>query len=79
MNETLVTLKGIYQRLNLTPEAIAQFCEKWQIIELSLFASVLHDDLVSKRGIQNSRNPSRRNSTLESTQVIYAERSEELP
>ena len=79
MNEILVTLQGLYQRLNLTSEAISQFCEKWQIIELSLFASVLCDDLVSKRSIQNSRNPLRRNSTLESTQVIYAERSEELP
>jgi len=78
MNETLVILLEIYQRLNLTPEAIAQFCEKWQIIEPSLFGSVLRDDLVSKRGIQNSRNPLRRDSTLESTQVIDAERSEEL-
>lgn len=44
MNETLVILPEIYQRLNLTSEATAQFCEKWQIIELSLLsllASVL--------------------------------------
>jgi predicted nucleotidyltransferase len=28
----------------LTPAAIAQFCEKWQIVELSLFGSILRDD-----------------------------------
>ena len=108
------SLQKIYQRLNTTPEKLARFCEKWQIIELALFGSALSDnfrpdgedpsdidllytnapatrygfqffdmqeelekllnrkvDLVSKRGIENSRNYLRRKSILESTQVIY--------
>ncbi|MFM7602635.1 MAG: nucleotidyltransferase family protein, partial [Pseudanabaena sp.] len=112
------SLQQIYQRLNTTPEKLARFCEKWQIIELALFGSALRDnfrpdgedpsdidllytsapetrygfqffdmqeelekllnrkvDLVSKRGIENSRNYLRRKSILESTQVIYAKRS----
>ena len=31
-------------------------------------------DLISKRGIENSRNPLRRRTILESAQIIYAER-----
>ena len=112
------SLQQIYQRLNTTPEKLVRFCEKWQIIELALFGSVLSDnfrpdgedpsdidllytnasetrygfqffdmqeelekllnrkvDLVSKRGIETSRNYLRRKSILESTQVIYAKRS----
>ncbi len=112
------SIQEIYQRLNITPAEIAKFCEKWQIIELSLFGSVLRDDfrdkgddpsdidllytkatearygfkifdmqeelekllnrkvdLVSKQGIQNSRNHLRSQCILESTQVIYAKRS----
>ena len=108
------SLQKIYQRLNTTPEKLARFCEKWQIIELALFGSALSDnfrpngedpsdidllytsapstrygfqffdmqeelekllnrkvDLVSKRGIETSRNYLRRKSILESTQVIY--------
>ena len=108
------SLQQIYQRLNTTPENLARFCKKWQIIELALFGSVLNDnfrpdgedpsdidllytnapatrygfqffdmqeelekllnrkvDLVSKRGIETSRNYLRRKSILESTQVIY--------
>jgi uncharacterized protein len=34
----------IYQRLNTTPEQIADFCKKWKIDELALFGSVLRDD-----------------------------------
>lgn len=34
----------IYQRLNITPETLANFCQKNQIIELSLFGSVLRED-----------------------------------
>ena len=112
------SLQQIYQRLNTTPEKLVRFCEKWQIIELALFGSVLSDnfrldgedpsdidllytnasetrygfqffdmqeelekllnrkvDLVSKRGIETTRNYLRRKSILESTQVIYAKRS----
>ncbi|NJN86924.1 MAG: DNA polymerase subunit beta [Leptolyngbyaceae cyanobacterium SL_7_1] len=37
-------MQRIYQRLNTTPEQLAQFCEKWQIAELAVFGSVLRDD-----------------------------------
>jgi predicted nucleotidyltransferase len=118
MPQTSMPLPDIYQRLSLRPEAIAQFCEKWQIVELSLFGSILRDDfrttgddpsdvdflyvsapearygfkffdmqselehllnrkvdLISKRGIEASRNPLRRRAILESAQVIYVQRS----
>jgi predicted nucleotidyltransferase len=41
---TTSSMQEIYRRLNITPEAIAQFCQKWQIVELSLFGSILRDD-----------------------------------
>lgn len=115
---SIPSLQKIYQRLNTTPDKLASFCEKWQIIELYLFGSVLRDDfrpdgddpsdidllytnspkvrygfkffdmheelekllnrkvdLVSKRGIENSRNYLRRKYILESIQVIYAKGS----
>ena len=31
-------------RINTPPEKVATFCERWQIVELSLFGSVLRDD-----------------------------------
>ena len=37
-------IQKIYQRLNLTPEQIALFCQKWQIAELAVFGSILRDD-----------------------------------
>jgi hypothetical protein len=113
-----ISLGNIYQRLNLTSDKIAAFCEKWQIVELSLFGSVLRNDfradgnnpsdidvlytstpearygfkfldmkseletllnrkvdLISKRGIQSSRNPLRRQEILESAQRIYVKGS----
>ncbi len=39
-----VSLAQIYQRLGITPEAIAIFCEKWSVSELALFGSVLGAD-----------------------------------
>lgn len=91
---------------------ISAFCRKWNIIEFSLFGSVLREDfsptsdidvlvlfhpdthysffdlvhmqdelkeifgrevdLVSKRGIEASRNPIRRKAILESAEVVYA-------
>lgn len=38
------SLPELYQRLNTTPEQLAAFCQKWQIVKLSLFGSVLRDD-----------------------------------
>ncbi|OJJ24465.1 DNA polymerase subunit beta [Roseofilum reptotaenium AO1-A] len=37
----------IYQRLQVTPEQVVAFCQKWKIIELSVFGSVLRDDFRS--------------------------------
>lgn len=34
----------IYQRLNLTPEQLTDFCQQHHILELSLFGSILRDD-----------------------------------
>jgi uncharacterized protein len=93
-------------------EKISAFCEKWKIIEFSLFGSVLRDDfrhdsdidvlvtfdeaaqhslfdlvhmgaelkeifgrnvdLVSRRGIEASRNYLRRKAILDSAEAIYA-------
>ena len=39
----MATLEHIPQ-LNIDAEQIAAFCEKWGIMELSLFGSVLRDD-----------------------------------
>lgn len=118
MLQTSLSQTDLYQRLGLTPSAISRFCEKWQIVELSLFGSILRDDfrttgdnpsdvdclyisapearygfkffdlqaeleqllncnvdLISKRGIEASRNPLRRKAILESAQVIYVQRS----
>lgn len=38
----------VYQRLNLTPQVIAQFCKQWQIIELAVFGSILREDFRPK-------------------------------
>ena len=31
-------------RIGVAPEALAAFCERWQVTELALFGSVLRDD-----------------------------------
>jgi hypothetical protein len=33
-----------YERLNLTPEQLANFCQQHHILEASLFGSILRDD-----------------------------------
>lgn len=43
-NTETIPMKEIYIRLNVTPKQLADFCEKWQLLELSLFGSVLRDD-----------------------------------
>ena len=98
-------------RIDLPSEEIDAFCKRWQIAELALFGSVLHDsfghdsdvdvlvsfekharhtlsdlsrmekelevilgrevDLVSRRGIEASRNHLRRRAILESAEVVY--------
>lgn len=99
-------------RIELPRQRIAEFCEKWRIIEFALFGSVLRDDfkpdsdvdvlvefapeachslfdlvrmqdelkvlvgrevdLVSRRGIEGSRNYLRRKAILDSAEVVYA-------
>lgn len=34
----------IQKRLKLSPREIAAFCQQWQIVEMSLFGSVLRDE-----------------------------------
>lgn len=98
--------------IELPMEAIAQFCDRWQVIEFALFGSVLRDDfrpdsdidvmvqfhpeahptfssldqmaaqlktifhrdidLITRQGIETSRNYLRRQEILSSAQVIYA-------
>lgn len=43
-NQSPLSLEEIYQRLNTGPTQIVNFCEKWQIIELAVFGSILRDD-----------------------------------
>jgi len=99
-------------RIDIPMEEVADFCRRWQVIELSFFGSVLREDfrpdsdvdvlaqfdaearhtlfdmvrmqeelqrilgrqvdLVSRRGIEASRNHLRRNAILESAEVVYA-------
>ena len=96
----------------LPVEQIAEFCQRWQVIEFALFGSVLRDDfrpdsdidvmvqfhpeahptfstldqmeaelkvafhrdvdLITRQGIESSRNYLRRQEILSSAQVIYA-------
>ena len=118
LSELTAGSQVVYRRLHTTPESIASFCKRWQIVELAVFGSILRKDfrsegtkasdadflytsapearygfqffnmkaelsqlvrrdvdLISKRGIENSRNPLRRKEILESARVIYAQRS----
>jgi predicted nucleotidyltransferase len=99
--------------IEVAPEAIAEFCQRWQITELAFFGSVLRSDfrpdsdvdvlvtfspkaqwglmdlqrieddlanivrrrvdLVSRRGLEQSRNYLRRGEILDTAQTIYAE------
>jgi uncharacterized protein len=43
MNTIQLTAK-LQERLTITPEQLVEFCERWQIAELALFGSILHDD-----------------------------------
>jgi predicted nucleotidyltransferase len=98
--------------IKLSVEAIAQFCQKWQVTEFALFGSVLRDDfrsdsdidvmvqfhpeahptfrtldqmeaelktlfhrevdLITRQGVETSRNYLRRHEILSSAQVVYA-------
>jgi predicted nucleotidyltransferase len=34
----------IYERLQTTPQQLQEFCQKWHIVELAVFGSILRDD-----------------------------------
>ena len=97
--------------LDLPIDKIANFCQRWQVIEFALFGSVLRDDfrpdsdidimvqfhpdahptlvtldqmeaelqtifhrdidLITRQGIESSRNYLRRNAILSSAQTVY--------
>ena len=38
-------------RIAASPDAIAEFCDRWNVTELSLFGSVLRDDFVRESDI----------------------------
>lgn len=112
-----VTIGKVYDRLNITPDQLIDFCQKWQIAELAVFGSVLRQDfranggnpsdvdllysfsessscslfdvmkmqeeleslchrrvdLISKAGIQKSRNWLRRREILTSSMILYVQ------
>ncbi|MGL5083918.1 MAG: nucleotidyltransferase family protein [Microcoleaceae cyanobacterium] len=41
---TLQLNSRLQSRLGITPEQLAEFCQRWQVAELALFGSVLRDD-----------------------------------
>ncbi|MDX2032509.1 MAG: nucleotidyltransferase family protein [Blastocatellia bacterium] len=99
-------------RITVPLEKLDAFCRRWQVVELSLFGSILREDfrpdsdidvlvsfqpgsphtlfdmvrmkdeltilfgrkvdLVSRRGIESSRNHIRKNEILNSAEVLYA-------
>lgn len=66
-------------QVQLDMDALARFCRKWRIRELSLFGSALRDDLMSivKREVdlvvkEALRNPYRRKEILTHREAIYA-------
>ncbi len=108
----------MYERLRISPEQLFDFCQRWQIVELAVFGSILRQDfrvdgsdpsdvdllysfaedshhslldtiqmqeelehlcrrkvdLISKKGIQASRNWLRRQEILGSGMVLYVQR-----
>lgn len=111
----MLEVNNISIPIELPVKQIAEFCQRWQVIEFALFGSVLRDnfrpdsdidimvqfhpdahprfrtldqmetelktmfhrevDLVTREGIEASRNYLRRREILSSMQVIYAKRS----
>ncbi len=41
---TLQLNSRLQSRLGITPEQLAELCQRWQVAELALFGSVLRDD-----------------------------------
>ncbi len=67
-------------KIDIPKNKIVDFCRRWKVSEFALFGSVLSNnfgpnsdtkvDLVSRRGLEASRNYLRRNATLKSAQVL---------
>lgn len=106
------TIRQVIPNLHIDHEKLIAFCQKWHVVELSVFGSVLrHDfhegsdidflvtfsddwvptlfdlvhmndemaaiagrpvDVIDKAGIEQSRNPYRRDHILSNYEVVYA-------
>ncbi|MCY6491571.1 nucleotidyltransferase family protein [Leptolyngbya sp. GGD] len=44
LEQTIDLNQILHDRLKVSQDAIAQFCQKWKIVEFALFGSVLRDD-----------------------------------
>jgi predicted nucleotidyltransferase len=42
--EYAMPMQKIYERLNITPQQLKDFCQRWQLSELALFGSALQKD-----------------------------------
>lgn len=42
-----IPMQQIYERLNITPQQLKDFCQQWQLSEIALFGSVLRKDFRS--------------------------------
>jgi uncharacterized protein len=40
----VMPMQQVYERMNITPQQLREFCQKWQIEELAVFGSILQDD-----------------------------------
>jgi predicted nucleotidyltransferase len=49
--EKTISKINIYKRLGITPAQLSEFCERWQVAELSLFGSVLRDDFTTSSDV----------------------------
>ncbi|MFM7277652.1 MAG: nucleotidyltransferase family protein [Microcystis aeruginosa] len=48
---TLQLNSRLQSRLGITPEQLAEFCQRWKVAELALFGSVLRDDFSANSDI----------------------------
>jgi uncharacterized protein len=48
---TSIAQPNLYQRLTITPNQLAVFCQRWNVTELALFGSIVRDDFRSDSDI----------------------------
>ncbi len=46
-----IAYPNLYQRLAITPNQLAAFCQRWNVTELALFGSIVRDDFRSDSDI----------------------------